>query len=119
MDALIKLQEIAVHMGLEPAEEVAAGGRQPMVEKGRKGAGEKGGKGESITPSPLPPLSLSPPHPFTPAPLPPCSPSSLGVTNVHLPNGKMMPLLKTMMTTACERNCFYCPFRAGRSAPAG
>ena len=116
MDALIKLQEIAVHMGLEPAEEVAAGGRQPMVEKGRKGAGEKGGKGESITPSPLPPLSLSPPHPFTPAPLPPCSPSSLGVTNVHLPNGKMMPLLKTMMTTACERNCFYCPFRAGRSA---
>ena len=26
-----------------------------------------------------------------------------------------MPVLKTMLTTACERNCFYCPFRAGRS----
>lgn len=24
------------------------------------------------------------------------------------------PLLKGMVTTACERNCFYCPFRAGR-----
>ncbi len=25
------------------------------------------------------------------------------------------PMLKTMLTTACERNCYYCPFRAGRS----
>ena len=25
------------------------------------------------------------------------------------------PLLKGMVTTACERNCYYCPFRAGRS----
>jgi len=30
------------------------------------------------------------------------------------PKGKK-PILKTMMTTACERNCHYCPFRAGRS----
>jgi len=36
------------------------------------------------------------------------------ITNVVTPNGKK-PILKTMMTTACERNCFYCPFRAGRS----
>ena len=36
------------------------------------------------------------------------------VTNVVTPKGKK-PILKTMMTTACERNCFYCPFRAGRS----
>jgi predicted DNA-binding helix-hairpin-helix protein len=33
---------------------------------------------------------------------------------VVTPKGKK-PILKTMMTTACERNCFYCPFRAGRS----
>jgi predicted DNA-binding helix-hairpin-helix protein len=26
-----------------------------------------------------------------------------------------MRLLKTMLTTACERNCYYCPFRAGRN----
>lgn len=36
------------------------------------------------------------------------------ITNVLTPQGKK-PILKTMMTTACERNCFYCPFRAGRS----
>jgi predicted DNA-binding helix-hairpin-helix protein len=36
------------------------------------------------------------------------------ITNVTTPRGKL-PLLKTMLTTACERNCFYCPFRAGRS----
>lgn len=26
-----------------------------------------------------------------------------------------IPLLKTLLTSACERNCNYCPFRAGRS----
>ncbi|MBE0695986.1 MAG: hypothetical protein IH586_03595, partial [Anaerolineaceae bacterium] len=31
-----------------------------------------------------------------------------------LPNGKRAPLLKSLLTSACERNCFYCPFRAGR-----
>src|SRR5213080_842001 len=36
------------------------------------------------------------------------------ITNVARPKGKK-PILKTMLTTACERNCFYCPFRAGRS----
>src|SRR5881296_3468623 len=36
------------------------------------------------------------------------------ITNVATPKGKK-PILKTMVTTACERNCFYCPFRAGRS----
>jgi len=36
------------------------------------------------------------------------------ITNVVTPQGKK-PILKTMMTTACQRNCFYCPFRAGRS----
>lgn len=36
------------------------------------------------------------------------------ITNVTTPRGKK-PILKTMITTACERNCFYCPFRAGRS----
>src|SRR5207253_4551645 len=36
------------------------------------------------------------------------------ITNVSTPTGKR-PILKTMLTTACERNCFYCPFRAGRS----
>ena len=37
------------------------------------------------------------------------------ITEVALPGGKKMPVLKTMLTTACERNCNYCPFRAGRN----
>jgi len=36
------------------------------------------------------------------------------ITNVATPKGSK-PILKAMITTACERNCFYCPFRAGRS----
>ena len=39
----------------------------------------------------------------------------LGITNLMGGHGKPMPVLKTMLTTACERNCYYCPFRAGRS----
>ncbi len=36
------------------------------------------------------------------------------ISAVSTPNGKK-PILKTMLTTACERNCYYCPFRAGRT----
>jgi len=38
----------------------------------------------------------------------------LPITEAALPNGKRIKLLKTMLTSACERNCYYCPFRAGR-----
>jgi predicted DNA-binding helix-hairpin-helix protein len=38
----------------------------------------------------------------------------LGVHHAKMPGGKTIPLLKTMLTSACERNCYYCPFRAGR-----
>lgn len=37
------------------------------------------------------------------------------VSEVATPTGPK-PILKTMVTTACEKNCFYCPFRAGRSS---
>lgn len=36
------------------------------------------------------------------------------IANLSTPKGPK-PVLKTMMTTACERNCNYCPFRAGHS----
>lgn len=36
------------------------------------------------------------------------------ITNVSTPKGSL-PILKAMITTACEKNCYYCPFRAGRS----
>ncbi len=40
--------------------------------------------------------------------------SSLGIYPASA-GGKTIPLLKTMLTSACERNCYYCPFRAGRN----
>lgn len=36
------------------------------------------------------------------------------ISYVATPKGPK-PVMKTMVTTACERNCYYCPFRAGRS----
>ena len=45
------------------------------------------------------------------------SPKEQDAAFVHpaqLPNGKQILLLKTLLSSACERDCFYCPFRAGR-----
>ena len=39
------------------------------------------------------------------------------ITHAHLPNGQTLPLLKTMQTSVCERNCNYCCFRSGRDTP--
>ncbi len=38
----------------------------------------------------------------------------LHISSAALPNGQRISLLKTLLTSACERNCYYCPFRAGR-----
>ena len=52
------------------------------------------------------------------APAPACSsPKETDQALVHpaqLPNGQKIMLLKTLLSSACERDCFYCPFRAGR-----
>lgn len=37
------------------------------------------------------------------------------ISRAVLPNGKIIKLAKTLLTSACERNCYYCPFRAGRN----
>ncbi len=39
------------------------------------------------------------------------------VTQAKLPNGKTIPLLKTMQTSVCENDCNYCCFRSGRDIP--
>jgi predicted DNA-binding helix-hairpin-helix protein len=36
------------------------------------------------------------------------------ITEVATPKGAK-PVLKAMVTTACEMDCYYCPFRAGRA----
>jgi predicted DNA-binding helix-hairpin-helix protein len=40
--------------------------------------------------------------------------SSQPIYHADLPGGKKIKLLKSMLSSACERDCFYCPFRAGR-----
>jgi len=36
------------------------------------------------------------------------------IHNASMPGGKRIALLKTMLTSACERDCAYCAFRQGR-----
>ena len=38
----------------------------------------------------------------------------LSVSQAVMPNGKRMMLLKSQLSTVCEKDCYYCPFRAGR-----
>lgn len=40
---------------------------------------------------------------------------SLGLYDAVMPGGKRITLLKTLLTSACERDCHYCPFRAKRN----
>jgi predicted DNA-binding helix-hairpin-helix protein len=40
--------------------------------------------------------------------------ASFPIAHATLPNGQRISLLKTLLTSACERNCNYCGCRAGR-----
>jgi len=67
---------------------------------------------------------LGPPTCFEPAeevvgayrPPPPQDDDDLSgcIHNAVMPGGKRIALLKTMLTSACERDCAYCAFRQGR-----
>lgn len=39
------------------------------------------------------------------------------IHNAVMPGGKRVALLKTLLTSACERDCHYCAFRQGRDFP--
>ncbi|HEX5839066.1 MAG TPA: radical SAM protein [Anaerolineales bacterium] len=85
MNALDTLVELSGQMGLEHAEEA---------------------RGEPAKPAC-----------FTPRARPELSEREKRAAFVHpaqLPNGKQIKLLKTLLSSACERDCYYCPFRAGR-----
>jgi len=43
-----------------------------------------------------------------------CGSQDIFVHPAVLPNGQRIKLLKTLLSSACERDCYYCPFRAGR-----
>lgn len=85
MNALDKLVELSGQMELEPAEEA---------------------RGEPAKPAC-----------FTPQAHPDFNEKEKRAAFVYpaqLPNGKQIKLLKTLLSSACERDCYYCPFRAGR-----
>jgi predicted DNA-binding helix-hairpin-helix protein len=47
---------------------------------------------------------------------PPRVPKELSgcISHATLPGGRRVPMLKTLLSSACERDCHYCPFRAER-----
>jgi predicted DNA-binding helix-hairpin-helix protein len=95
MDSFEKLATIGRYMHFEPAEEVSSASPHP--------------------PADCPGLIEPPKAATRPAARSgPCTPADLPISHAQLPNGKTMPLLKTLLTSACERNCYYCAFRAGR-----
>lgn len=90
METIDKLQSIASHMHLEPAGESRTPAAQTVAPCG-----------QLIRPDPPQRQKRKQ--------------EELGVYPAAVSGGKTIPLLKTMLTTACERDCYYCPFRAGRS----
>ncbi len=87
LQPLQKLNLFAEHMALEPDEETSAPPPGPLP----------------CGVAPAPRASRRDPG------------QSLPISDLILPNGRKMPVLKTLLTSACERNCYYCPFRAGRT----
>ncbi len=102
MDAVDKLRTVSEHMSLEPAEDY----RPPI------------GNAHSGTPCGHSPHELrrlaDESAPYAAPTLSDDKQRALGVSYAAMPGGKRIALLKTLLTSACERNCFYCPFRAGR-----
>ncbi len=110
METEAKLSLVAEQMGLEPAEEVSTAvpsaravapcGFSPAelrnavatgaIETLTKGSGNPGRTLEAKK-------------------------NSLGLYDAAMPGGKRITLLKTLLTSACERDCYYCPFRARRN----
>ncbi len=106
MDTAAKLQLLASDMTLEPAEEVSPVGARPAW------------AASSHSPSDASSPNAAGPCGHTPAQWNDLSRDQKTFAPIHMaamPGGKKLPMLKTLLTTACERDCFYCPFRAGRS----
>ncbi|MEO7838777.1 MAG: hypothetical protein ABIU06_05460, partial [Anaerolineales bacterium] len=91
MDALETLADLSGQMELEHAEEPRASTSAHVV-----------------------PMHLRESEPAKPACFTPKEKRAAFVHPAQLPNGKQVKLLKTLLSSACERDCYYCPFRAGR-----
>ncbi|OGO26006.1 MAG: hypothetical protein A2W33_01060 [Chloroflexi bacterium RBG_16_52_11] len=54
-------------------------------------------------------------QPSRPACFTPKQRDAVFIHPAQMPNGRQIKLLKTLLSSACERDCLYCPFRAGRN----
>ncbi len=98
MNSFEKLSLMGQYMHFEPAEEVGNPSSEPVPG----------------LPACPPPRGQPLEHPKRdPLKSGACTPADLPIEHAHLPGGKTMPLLKTLLTSACERNCYYCAFRSG------
>lgn len=107
METARKLELFATQMHLEPAEDADA--RMiplPLASDARTASPKTMPCGQVVGPWESPNRSPSGLQ---------AKRKSLGITEAVMPGGKRISLLKTMLTSACERNCYYCPFRAGRN----
>ncbi len=62
-------------------------------------------------------MHLEPAEEINTIKLSPTTREAISVKTAHVPNGKNIRLLKTLLSSYCERNCRYCPFRSGRDQP--
>jgi predicted DNA-binding helix-hairpin-helix protein len=92
MDGMQKLLELAEHMGVEDPDDRVPAGAPPA-------AGEE-----------LPTCHTS--HPKNAKP----KEEALPIFKASIGGGRKVPIIKTVLTSACERNCYYCAFRAGRDS---
>jgi predicted DNA-binding helix-hairpin-helix protein len=134
MDVLQKLELIGGQMGLEPAEDADAVARpsgfvplealtlgpspdwRSTIGRGESDPGLHGKAPCGHSPAELQSaMNALTKNGGDPAPGLERKKHSLGISHAVLPGGRRMPMLKTLLTSACERNCYYCPFRAGRN----
>lgn len=112
MDSLQKLELLGAQMGLEPAEEADAVTRPTGVARVSAHATAPCGHSPAELQRAMDTITK---NGGDPAPSLERKRHSLGVTYAAMPGGQRLPMLKTLLTSACERDCYYCPFRARRN----
>ncbi len=123
MDATAKFELFASYMNLEPAEEhtpvqPVAASSNTLREAPAPYNTTRPGSAYARAPCGSSPAELRQAVDAASSPLKSSSSDAkkraLGISYAAMPGGKHMAMLKTLLTSACERDCFYCPFRAGR-----
>jgi len=123
VDAIEKLKLLAPQMGLEPAEDADTVSRPQGVADPNSLApcGHSPAELRRVYDSQFPSSAGAFPDgggvrgEGDPAPGLNRKAHSLGVSYAQMPGGQKLPMLKTLLTSACERDCYYCPWRARRN----